>query len=152
MGAGGINVNNSFKALISILVIILLVGIVVITGGLAYLLPVERSSEVEQRVAWEENSQDTFVGKLFTYEERFSIIYIPANPDAVLDCYVSYHFQENGNTLRSADRSLYENVSFKNPILLEFPRKKESQYELEVTIENKSEAVLHKSLMETHSG
>lgn len=144
--------NNLFKVLIAILVIVLLLGAAVITGGLSYLLPVERSSEAEQRVVWEENSQDTFVGKLFTYEDRFSIIYIPTNPNAALDCYVSYHFQENGNTLRSVDRELYENVSFKNPILLEFPRKNESAYRLDVTIEDKSGTVLHKSGMEVYSG
>jgi len=144
--------NNLFKVLIAILVIVLLVGAVVITGGLAYLLPVEGSSEAEQRVVWEESSQDKFVGKLFTYEDRFSIIYIPVDPNAVIDCYVSYHFQENGNTLRNVDRKLYEKVSYKNPILLEFPRKKESAYELNVTIEDKSGAVLYKSWMEAHAG
>lgn len=144
--------NNLSKVLISILVIILLVGAVVITGGLSYLLPVEKSNERVQRVTWEDSSQDIFVGKLFTYEKRFSIIYIPVNQDAVLNCYVSYIYQENGKNLKRVDRELYQNVSFKNPILLEFPRKKESEYKLEVMIEDKNGTVLHKSRMETHSG
>lgn len=143
--------NNLFKVLIAILVIVLLAGATMITGGLDDLLPVEKSSELEQIVFWEESSQDKFVGKLFTYEERFSLIYIPVNPDAILDCYVSYHFQENGNTLRSVDRELYQNVSLENPILLEFPRKKEFEYELEVTIEDESGVLMHKSRMEAHS-
>jgi hypothetical protein len=143
--------NNLFKVLIAILVIVLLAGATMITGGLDDLLPVEKSSELEQIVFWEESSQDKFVGKLFTYEERFSLIYIPVNPDAILDFYVSYHFQENGNTLRSVDRELYQNVSLENPILLEFPRKKEFEYELEVTIEDESGVLMHKSRMEAHS-
>ncbi|MCC4769758.1 hypothetical protein FXV91_05960 [Methanosarcina sp. DH2] len=143
--------NNVFKVLISILAIILLLGVVVIVGGLAYFLPVERSSEVEQTVVWEESSQDTFVSELHSYEDSFELIYSPANPGAIIDCYVSYHLQENGNTLENLDRKLYENVSIKDPILLEFPRKKESVYKLDITIQDKTGDVLHRSGMEVHS-
>ncbi len=52
---------------------------------------------------------------------------ISRNPNSVQDCYVSYDFQENGNTQENVDRKLYENVSTENPISLEFPRKKRFQ-------------------------
>jgi hypothetical protein len=144
--------NNLFKVLIAILVIILLLGAAVIIGGLAYLIPVERSSEVGQTVILEESSQDTLVSESYSYEDRFEFVYIPVNPDTVLDCYVSYHFQENGNTLKNVDRKLYENVSVENPISLELPRKNESVYKLDVIIEDERGDVLYRSRMEIHSG
>jgi hypothetical protein len=144
--------NNLFKILTAVLIIVLLLGAAVVIGGVAYLLPLERTSEAQQIVVWEESSQDICIGRLFTYENMFSILYAPVDPNSALECYVSYRFQENGNTLRSVDKELYENVSYRNPIILEFPREDGSIYELDVVIENKSGAVLHTSRMETYFG
>jgi hypothetical protein len=61
---------------------------------------------------------------------------------------MNYEFRENGNTLESINKKFYGNVSAENPIVLEFPRKKNSTYELEVKIEDKSGINLHKSKIE----
>lgn len=91
------------------------------------------------------------MSELHIYEDSFEFIYSPVNRSAIIDCYVSYHLQENGNTLENIDRRLYENVSVKDPILLEFPRKKESIYKLDITIQDKTGDLLHRSGMEVHS-
>lgn len=143
--------NNLLKVLIAILAIVLLAGAVVIIGGLAYFLPVERSSGVEEAFVWEESSQNEFVSESYSYKDSFKFIYTPADPNALLDCYVSYYFQKNGNMQENADRKLYEDVSDKNPISLEFPKEKGYRYKLEVIIEDKNGTVLHKSGVEIHS-
>ncbi|HIH74424.1 MAG TPA: hypothetical protein HA306_04030 [Methanosarcina sp.] len=143
--------NNLFKALIAILVIILLLGAALIIGGMAFLFPVERSSEAEETVVWEESSQNEFTSESYSYDDRFKFVYTPVNPNALLDCYVSYHFQEDGTTQENIDRRLYENVSTENPISFEFPKRKGSRYKLDITIEDKDGAVLHKSEVEIYS-
>ena len=96
----------------------------------------------------EKNSLDAFVSESDSYEDRFLFTYTPRNPGSRFDCYMNYEFRENGNTLESVNKKFYGNVSAENPIVLEFPRKKDSTYELEVKIEDKSGINLHKSKTE----
>ncbi len=56
-----------------------------------------------------------------------------------------YEFKEDGNILESANKKFYGNVSIENPIVFEYPRKKDSTYDLEIKIEDKSGINLHKS-------
>ncbi len=58
---------------------------------------------------------------------------------------MTYEIKEEGNTLESANKKFYGNVSIENPIVFEYPRKKDSTYELEIKIEDKSGINLHKS-------
>ncbi len=58
---------------------------------------------------------------------------------------MTYEFKEDRNSLESANKKFYGNVSVENPIVFEYPRKKDSTYELEVKIEDKSGINLHKS-------
>lgn len=94
------------------------------------------------------SSVDAFVNESNKYEDRFLFTYSPKNPDSRFDCYMSYDFRENGNVLENIDKEFYGNVSAENPIVLEFPRKKDSIYELEVKIKDKSGVNLHESKIE----
>jgi hypothetical protein len=94
------------------------------------------------------SSVDAFVSESNRYEDRFLFTYSPKNPDSRFDCYMSYEFRENGNVLENIDKEFYGNVSAENPIVFEFPRKKDSIYELEVKIKDKSGVNLHESKIE----
>ncbi len=74
--------------------------------------------------------------------------YSPKNSDSKVDCYVSYEFREDGNILKSIDKEFYKNISTEHPIVLEFPRKKASLYELKVNIKDKSGINLYKTNIE----
>ncbi|MCQ1534753.1 hypothetical protein FTO70_03405 [Methanosarcina sp. KYL-1] len=99
---------------------------------------------------WGESTLDAFVSESEDYEDHFVFRYIPRNPNATIDCYMSYAFEEDGNTLESADNKYYDGVSAENPIVFEFPRKKGSTYKLEVTIKDNSGITLHKSGLEIY--
>lgn len=94
------------------------------------------------------SSLEAFMSESISHEDRFVFTYSPRNPDSIFDCYITYEFRENGNILKSIDREFYENVSTENPIVLEFPRKKDSIYELETTIEDKGGIKLYKNKTE----
>jgi len=96
----------------------------------------------------EKNSLETFVSESRSYEDRLVFTYSPRNPDSRFDCYITYEFRENGNTLESTNKEFYGNVSTENPIVLEFPKKKDSVYELETMIEDKSGINLYKNKTE----
>ncbi len=80
-----------------------------------------------------------------SYEDQLVFIYSPKNPDSKFDCYITYQFRENGNTLENINKEFYGNISTENPIVLEFPRKKDFTYELETAIKDKSGINLYKN-------
>lgn len=94
------------------------------------------------------NSLEALVSESRSYEDQFVFTYSPRNPDSIFDCYITYDFRENGNTLESIDKEFYGNVSTEKPIVLEFSRKKDSIYELETTIEDKGGINLYKNKTE----
>ena len=67
-------------------------------------------------------SLDIFVSESHSYEDRFLFTYTPRNPGSRFDCYMSYEFREDGNSLENVSEKFYGNVSVENPIVLEFPR------------------------------
>lgn len=94
------------------------------------------------------SSLEAFMSESISHEDRFVFTYSPRNPDSIFDCYITYEFRENGNILESIDKEFYGNVSTRKPIVLEFPRKKDSIYELETTIEDKGGINLYKNKTE----
>lgn len=131
---------NTFKLLMAILLVVSAVIIVQLANS-----PAEKGGAGDRDGILEKNSLEAFVSESRSYEDRFVFTYSPKNPDSRFDCYITYEFKENGNTLENIDKEFYGNVSAENPIVLEFPRKKDSTYELEITIEDKSGINLYKN-------
>ena len=132
--------NNTSK----LLMIILMVVTAVIVAQLIDHPPGE-NRVVDRDNIMGKNSLDLFVSESYSYEDRLLFVYTPRNPDSKFDCYVTYEFKEDGDTLESANKKFYGNVSVENPIVFEYPKKKDSTYELEIKIEDKSGINLHKS-------
>ncbi|MFY1110949.1 MAG: hypothetical protein AB3K77_04600 [Methanosarcinaceae archaeon] len=140
--------NNLTKVLIALFLIIIAAGIILAGIGYVSFNSYHDSVYAEQEVSvWGNDSLDSFVTESENYEDHFVFTYIPRDPNATLDCYMSYEFQQDGNTLESANKKLYEGVTASNPIVLEFPRVEGSTYELDVTIEDTEGVILHKSGM-----
>lgn len=133
---------NTFKLLMAIFMVVSAVIIVQLVNNPA------GKSGVEDRHSILENSLEAFVSESRSYEDRLVFTYSPKDPDSRFDCYITYEFRENGNTLESIDKEFYGNVSTENPIILEFPRKKDSIYELKTTIKDKSGINLYKNKTE----
>lgn len=135
--------NNISKLLMATLMVVSAALIVELADN-----PAGKDSAVNQKSIIEHNSLDTFVNESHSYQDRFLFTYSPKNPDSRFDCYMSYKFREDGNILKNIDKEFYGNISTENPIVLEFPRKKCSSYELEVKIKDKSGINLYKSMVE----
>ncbi|AKB25157.1 hypothetical protein MSMTP_1688 [Methanosarcina sp. MTP4] len=143
--------NNLTKVLIAIFLIIIAAGIIL--AGINFYAVDEYLDDgyAEQEVTvWGNDSLDAFVSESENYEEHFVFSYIPRDPNATLDCYMIYEFKQDGITLESADKKLYEGVTASDPIVLEFPRVEDSTYELDVTIEDTYGVILHKSGMKVY--
>lgn len=110
--------------------------------------PLGEKGAVQRERIMGKGSLDTFVSESHSYEDRFLFTYTPRNPGSRFDCYMSYEFREDGNALENVSEKFYGNVSVENPIVLEFPRKENSVYELDATIEDKGGINLHKSEIE----
>lgn len=135
--------NNAFKLLMLALMIVSAVLIVELADN-----PAGKDGAVDREKIIEKNSLDIFVSKSHNYEDRLVFTYSPKNSDSKVDCYVSYEFREEGNILKSIDKEYYKNISTEHPIVLEFPRKKGSLYELKVNIKDKSGINLYKTNIE----
>lgn len=131
---------NTFKLLMAILLVVSAVIIAQLVSN-----PAGKSGVEDRHNILEKNSLEAFVSESRSYEDRLVFTYSPRNPDSRFDCYITYEFRENGNTLESVDKEFYGNVSTENPIMLEFPRKKDSIYELKTTIEDKGGINLYKN-------
>lgn len=128
----------------------MIILMVVIALVIAQLInqPLGENGAVQRENIVGKGSLDTFVSETHSYEDRFLFTYAPRNPNSRFDCYMSYEFREDGKTLEIINEKFYGNVSAENPIVLEFPRKENSTYALETTIEDKSGINLHKSEIE----
>ncbi|RXA21261.1 hypothetical protein EQO05_02175 [Methanosarcina sp. MSH10X1] len=127
-----------------LLMIILLVVTALVVAQLIDRPPGENGAVNREDIIGK-GSLDAFVSESHSYEDRFVFTCAPRSPDSRFDCYMSYEFREDGNILETADKKFYGNVSSENPIVLEFPRKENSTYELETVIEDKGGINLHKS-------
>jgi hypothetical protein len=114
--------------------------------------PAEKDRYTDRNSILGKNSLDAFMSESSSYEDRFIFTYSPRNPDSRFDCYVTYEFRENEGTVESINKEFYGNVSVENPIVLEFPRTRNSTYELETTIEDKSGINLYKGKTEISPG
>ncbi|AKB26571.1 hypothetical protein MSMTP_3102 [Methanosarcina sp. MTP4] len=140
--------NNLTKVLIALFLIIISAGIILVGINYVSFNSYHDGGYAEQEVTvWGDEPLDAFVSESENYENHFVFSYIPRDPNATLDCYMTYEFKQDGNTQESADKKLYEGVTASDPIVLEFPREKGSEYELDVTIEDTGGAILHKSGM-----
>jgi len=138
--------NNLTKVLIALFLIIIASGIILI--GINYISfdDYRNNGYAEHEVTvWGDEPLDAFVSESENYEDHFVFTYIPRYPNATLDYYMTYEFQQDGNTLESADQKLYEGVTASDPIVLEFPRIEGSTYELDVTIEDSNRFIVHRS-------
>jgi hypothetical protein len=143
--------NNLTKVLIALFLIIISAGIILVGINYASFNSYHDNVYAEQEVTvWGNDSLDAFVSESESHEDHFIFTYIPRDPNATLDCYMSYEFQQDGNTLESVNKKLCEGVTASDPIVLEFPREKGSEYELDVTIEDTGGAILHKSGMKIY--
>jgi hypothetical protein len=131
---------NTFKLLMAILMVVSAAIIAQLVNG-----PAEKDSSGDRDSILEKNSLEVFVSESRSYEDRLVFTYSPKNPDSKFDCYITYQFRENGNALESVDIEFYGNISTENPIVLEFPRKKDFTYELETAIKDKSGINLYKN-------
>ncbi|AKB13702.1 MAG: hypothetical protein ACHQXK_04260 [Methanosarcina thermophila] len=132
--------SNTTKLLMIILMVVTAVVVVQLINQ-----PMGEKGAVQQEIIMGKGSLDAFVSESHNYEDRFLFTYTPKNPDSRFNCYMSYEFRENGNALENVSEKFYENVSVENPIVLEFPRKENSTYELKTLIEDKSGINLYKS-------
>ncbi|AKB82834.1 hypothetical protein MSBR3_2256 [Methanosarcina barkeri 3] len=107
--------------------------------------PAEKDSAGDRDSILEKNSLEVFVSESRNYEDRLVFTYSPKNPDSKFDCYITYQLRENGNTLENINKEFYGNISTENPIVLEFPRKKDFTYELETAIKDKSGINMYKN-------
>ncbi len=138
--------NDLAKVLIALLFLIIAAGIIL--AGINYVSfdDYRNNGYAEHEVTvWGNDSLNAFVSESENYEDHFVFTYIPRDTNATLDCYMTYEFKQDGTTLESADKKLYEGVTAPNPIVLEFPRVEGSTYELDVTIEDTEGVILHKS-------
>ncbi len=143
--------NNLTKVLIALFLIIIAAGIILVGINYVSFDSYHDSGYAEREVTvWEDEPLDTFVSESENYEDHFVFTYIPRDPNATLDYYMTYEFKQDGTTQESADKKLYEGVTASDPIVLEFPREKGSEYELDVTIEDTGGAILHKSGMKVY--
>lgn len=129
-----------FKLLMAILMVVSAAIIAQLVND-----PAEKDSAEDRDSILEKNSLEVFVSESRNYEDRLVFTYSPKNPDSKFDCYITYQFRENGNTLENIDKEFYGNISTENPIVLEFPRKKDFTYELETAIKDKSGINLYKN-------
>ena len=129
-----------FKLLMAILMVVSATIIAQLVND-----PAEKDSAGDRDSILEKNSLEVFVSEPRNYEDRLVFTYSPKNPDSKFDCYLTYQFRENGNALESIDKEFYGNISTENPIVLEFPRKKDFTYELETAIKDKSGINLYKN-------
>ncbi|WP_440954141.1 hypothetical protein ACSAZK_10775 [Methanosarcina sp. Mfa9] len=143
--------DNLTKVLISLFLIIIAAGIIL--AGINFIAVDEFLDDgyAEQEVTvWGNETLDAFVSESESHEDHFVFSYIPRDPNASIDCYLTYEFKQDGNTLESADKKLYERVMASDPIVLEFPRVEGSEYELDVRIEDANGFILHKSGMKVY--
>jgi len=131
---------NIFKLLMAILMVVSAAIIAQLVND-----PAEKDSAGDRDSILEKNSLGVFVSESRSYEDRLVFTYSPKNPDSKFDCYITYQFRENGDALESVDIEFYGNISTENPIVLEFPRKKDFTYELETAIKDKSGINLYKN-------
>jgi hypothetical protein len=131
---------NIFKLLIAILMVVSATIIAQLVND-----PAEKDSAGDRNSILEKNSLGVFVSESRSYEDQLVFTYSPKNPDSKFDCYITYQFRENGNTLENINKEFYGNISTENPIVLEFPRKKDFTYELETAIKDKSGINLYKN-------
>lgn len=129
-----------FKLLMAILMVVSAAIIAQLVND-----PAEKDSAGDRDSILEKNSLEVFVSESRNYEDRLVFTYSPKNQDSKFDCYLTYQFRENGNALESIDKEFYGNISTENPIVLEFPRKKDFTYELETAIKDKSGINLYKN-------
>lgn len=139
--------NNLTKVLIALFLIIISAGIILVGINFYAFNEYTDGGTVQKASISGDSTFDSFVTESESHEDHFVFTYIPRDTNATLDCYMSYEFQQDGNTLESADQKLYEGVTASDPIVLEFPRVEGSTYELNVTIEDSNGATLHKSGM-----
>ncbi|HII02263.1 TPA: hypothetical protein HA351_11645 [Methanosarcinaceae archaeon] len=140
--------NNLTKVLIALLFLIIAAGIIL--AGINYCSFDDYRDNVyaEQEVTvWGDEPLNAFVSESENYEDHFVFTYIPRDTNATFDCYMTYEFKQDGNTLESVDKKLYERVTASDPIMLEFSREEGSEYELNITIEDADGVILHKSGM-----
>ncbi len=143
--------NNLTKVLIALFLIIIAAGIILVGINYVSFNSYHDSVYAEQEVTvWGDEPLDAFVSESESHEDRFVSTYIPRDSNASIDCYLTYEFKQDGNTLESFDKKLYEEVTTSDPIVLEFPREEGSEYELDVTIEDTGGAILHKSGMKVY--
>jgi hypothetical protein len=143
--------NNLTKVLIALLFLIIAAGLIL--AGINYVSfnSYHDSGYAEQEVTvWGDEPLDAFVSESENHEDHFVFTYIPRDPNATLDCYMTYEFKQDGTTQESADKKLYEGVTASDPIMLEFPREEGSTYELDVMIEDTGGVTLHKSGMKIY--
>jgi hypothetical protein len=143
--------NNLTKVLIALFLIIIAAGIILVGINYVSFDSYHGSGYAEREVTvWGDEPLNAFVSESENYEDHFVFTYIPRDTNATVDCYMTYEFQQDGNTLESADQKLDEGVTVSDPIVLEFPRENGSEYELDVTIEDTGGAILHKSGMKVY--
>jgi len=143
--------NNLTKVLIALLFLIIAAGIIL--AGINYYSFNDYRDNVyaEQEVTvWGGEPLNAFVSESESHEDHLVFTYIPRDPNASIDCYLTYEFKQDENTLESADKKLYKGVTASDPIVLEFPRVEGSAYELDVRIEDANEFILHKSGMKIY--
>ncbi|WP_155396807.1 hypothetical protein [Methanosarcina barkeri] len=131
---------NIFKLLMAILMVVSAAIIAQLVND-----PAEKDSAGDRDSILEKNSLEVFVSESRNYEDRLVFTYSPKNPDSKFDCYITYQLRENGNTLENINKEFYGNISTENPIVLEFPRKKDFTYELETAIKDKSGINMYKN-------
>jgi len=138
--------NNLTKVLIALL---LLISAGIILAGINFYAVSEYTDggTVQRASISGDSTLDSFVTESESHKDHFVFTYIPRDPNATLECYMTYEFKRDGTTQESADKKLYEGVTASDPIVLEFPREESSEYELNVTIEDAEGAILHKSGM-----
>jgi hypothetical protein len=132
--------SNTTKLLMVILMVVTAIVIAQLIDR-----PLGKDGAVDRENIVGKSSLDVFASETHSYEDRFLFTYAPRNQGSRFDCYMSYEFREDGNTLENVNKRFYGNVSAENPIVLEFSRKKNSTYELKATIEDKGGINLHKS-------
>ena len=88
--------SNTTKLLMIILMVVTAVIVVQLIDQ-----PLGEKGAVQRERIMGKGSLDIFVSESHSYEDRFLFTYTPRNPGSRFDCYMSYEFREDGNSLEN---------------------------------------------------
>ncbi|MDD3042906.1 MAG: hypothetical protein PHW56_08185 [Methanosarcinaceae archaeon] len=114
-------------------------------GGFITCYSSNYTSEVYTEFEERNLTGNVFLEEVRAFDDHFAFFFVPEDLNSTANYYFSFEIKENGNTLESAEKRYYKEVSTQTPIVMRVPKNPGSSYEIEALIEDEDGVELHKS-------